>query len=460
MTTECEVRMVADHLSFLHSECKQIVTCDRRQDMRNMYKLLKPIDSGLSVMVQEIQAHVTRIGLQAINLTGENLNNPQLFVENMLDVHRQQMMLIRDVFTGDQLFVGALDKACSSVINHRKNSKTPCKSPELLARYCDALLKKSVRGLSESEIDDKLGQSITVFKYIDDKDVFQKFYAKMLAKRLIHSQSVSMDSEESMINKLKQACGYEFTSKLHRMFTDIKLSEDLNQQFNVWCRTNSVELGISFGILVLQAGAWPLQQTAISPFSIPQPFEKSVSNFETSYNSKFNGRKLTWLHHLSTVELKVGFTKKVYTVSMGTYHMAILWLFESTNTLTYKDLSDATKLTDEQLIKHLQSLIDAKLLLATHESLPLPVIVKPELTSEAAITETGDGIVAIGGTPAAAAKTTPQIISMSTVPPDLLLTLNLSYQNKRTKFKITAVVQKEAQQVINVSITMLVLPSH
>lgn len=44
----------------------------------------------------------------------------------------------------------------------------------------------------------------------------------MLAKRLIHSQSVSMDAEESMINKLKQACGYEFTSKLHRMFTDIK----------------------------------------------------------------------------------------------------------------------------------------------------------------------------------------------------------------------------------------------
>lgn len=31
-----------------------------------------------------------------------------------------------------------------------------------------------------------------------------------------------MDAEETMINKLKQACGYEFTSKLHRMFTDIK----------------------------------------------------------------------------------------------------------------------------------------------------------------------------------------------------------------------------------------------
>ena len=28
-------------------------------------------------------------------------------------------------------------------------------------------------------------QVMTVFKYIEDKDVFQKFYSKMLAKRLV-----------------------------------------------------------------------------------------------------------------------------------------------------------------------------------------------------------------------------------------------------------------------------------
>ena len=29
---------------------------------------------------------------------------------------------------------------------------------------------------------------MTVFKYIEDKDVFQKFYSKMLAKRLVQVQ--------------------------------------------------------------------------------------------------------------------------------------------------------------------------------------------------------------------------------------------------------------------------------
>ena len=44
---------------------------------------------------------------------------------------------------------------------------------------------------------------MTIFKYIEDKDVFQKFYSKWLAKRLVHQTSASDDAEASMISKLK-----------------------------------------------------------------------------------------------------------------------------------------------------------------------------------------------------------------------------------------------------------------
>lgn len=70
-----------------------------------------------------------------------------------------------------------------------------------VAKYCDSLLKKSKT--TENEIDAKLTNSITIFKYIEDKDVYQKFYSRMLAKRLIHELSQSMDAEEAMINRLK-----------------------------------------------------------------------------------------------------------------------------------------------------------------------------------------------------------------------------------------------------------------
>lgn len=61
-------------------------------------------------------------------------------------------------------------------------------------------------------MEEKLGHSITIFKYIDDKDIFQKFYSRMLAKRLISQMSQSMDLEEGMINRLKAS--FEFIFKL------------------------------------------------------------------------------------------------------------------------------------------------------------------------------------------------------------------------------------------------------
>lgn len=123
------------------------------------------------------------------------------FVENMLKVHQKYEQMINELFSNDPLFLSALDRACSSVINKRISDKQQCRSAELVARYCDSLLKKSKT--AETEIDTKLTNSITIFKYIEDKDVYQKFYSRMLAKRLIHEQSQSMDIEETMINRLK-----------------------------------------------------------------------------------------------------------------------------------------------------------------------------------------------------------------------------------------------------------------
>jgi hypothetical protein len=65
---------------------------------------------------------------------------------------------------------------------------------------------------------------------------------------LIHDQSVNMELEEVMINKLKQACGYEFTNKLHRMYTDVGISLDLNNKFNQHLKNQNNELNINLSI--------------------------------------------------------------------------------------------------------------------------------------------------------------------------------------------------------------------
>lgn len=52
-------------------------------------------------------------------------------------------------------------------------------------------------------MDERFNQIMIVFKYIDDKDIFQKFYTKFFANRLIKDTYASEDAEENMINKLK-----------------------------------------------------------------------------------------------------------------------------------------------------------------------------------------------------------------------------------------------------------------
>uniref|UniRef100_A0A3Q2PVJ3 Cullin 2 n=1 Tax=Fundulus heteroclitus TaxID=8078 RepID=A0A3Q2PVJ3_FUNHE len=302
----------------------------------------------------------------------------------------------------------SLSQALTSVVNFRE-PKSICKAPELLAKYCDNLLKKSAKGMTENEVEDKLTSFITVFKYIDDKDIFQKFYARMLAKRLIHGLSLSMDSEEAMINKLKQACGYEFTSKLHRMYTDMSVSADLNNKFNNFIKTQEtvVDLGISFQIYVLQAGAWPLTHVPSSTFAIPQELEKSVQMFELFYNQHFSGRKLTWLHYLCTGEVKMNYLSKPYVAMVTTYQMAVLLAFNNSQTVTYKELQDGTQMNEKELQKTIKSLMDVKML--NHDSQ------KEEIEAESTFS------------------------------------LNMSFTSKRTKFKITTSMQKDTPQVINQS---------
>lgn len=43
--------------------------------------------------------------------------------------------MIKEVFKGDQAFIGALDKACSAIVNHRPVPRQPTRAPELVNNF-------------------------------------------------------------------------------------------------------------------------------------------------------------------------------------------------------------------------------------------------------------------------------------------------------------------------------------
>ena len=84
---------------------------------------------------------------------------------------------------------------------------------------------------SETEVDVVLDKTITVFRFITDKDVFERYYKGHLAKRLLLGRSVSDDAERGMLAKLKVECGHQFTQKLEGMFHDMRISADTMEAY-------------------------------------------------------------------------------------------------------------------------------------------------------------------------------------------------------------------------------------
>lgn len=57
--------------------------------------------------------------------------------------------------------------------------------------------------MTEQEIEQVLDKTMVLFRFLQEKDVFERYYKQHLAKRLLLNKSVSDDSEKNMISKLK-----------------------------------------------------------------------------------------------------------------------------------------------------------------------------------------------------------------------------------------------------------------
>ncbi|KAI8996992.1 Cullin [Pilobolus umbonatus] len=367
----CETVLVKNQEESIWDGFQSLLNMDKQEDLHRMYSLLARIVDGLNPLRVSFEAHVKKAGLSAIERIAQNENeslDPKIYVDTLLEVHKKYNDLAQSAFSGEAGFVAALDKACGEFVNRNKVCKgTSSKSPELLARYCDQLLKKSAKNPEEDELEDVLNNVMTVFKYVEDKDVFQKFYSKMLAKRLVNGTSASDDAEGSTISKLKEACGFEYTSKLQRMLTDMSLSKELNDSFKELVQQSQEQSGSNadFNILVLSAGSWPLSPPSTS-FNLPDDVVKMYDRFQKFYQNKHSGRKLNWLFQLSKAELKTHYLKgsKVgYTFMVSAYQMGVLLQFNNADSCTYEELNKSTGLSPEALNPALGILVKAKVLL-------------------------------------------------------------------------------------------------
>lgn len=363
----CEDVLIKQQLNLFHQEFQAMLEEGKHENLSLIYHLVSRIPNGLDRLKVILETHITTQGLSRIEKCGQTaIPDPLMFVTTILEVHNYFEDLVKDAFDGDAHFITSIDKACEKFINNNnvtKLSGSNSKPPELMAKYCDSLLKKSAKNPEEAELEEKLRQVITVFRYLVDKDVFQKFYTKFFGRRLIQGTSSSDDAEMSMISKLKEACGFEYTSKLQRMYQDIAVvSKEQNEKFRDDMRTKGETLTFDLYVQILTSGSWPMQPNTQNDIALPPELMVGVERFEAFYYSKFNGRKLSWLAQSSKGELHAYCFKNNYVFTASTLQMAVLLQYNHADSFKVGELAGKTQIDLSLLKQVLALLIKAKLL--------------------------------------------------------------------------------------------------
>ncbi len=301
------------------------------------------------------------------------LQDPVEFVQKLLDERDKYDRIVTQSFNDDKTFRTALNLSFETFLNLNQ------RSPEFISLFVDDRLRKGLKGLSDGEIDVMLDKVMALFRYLQEKDVFEKYYRAHLSKRLLSGRPISDDAERSLLVKLKTECGYQFTSKLEGMFSDIKISREMMQEFRTWTADQQAKAGtaaaaaagpssssaadggaaaapssIDLQVQVLTTGSWPTQ--AICQCHLPRELERCCDDFRNFYLATHNGRRLVWQTNMGTADLRVDFGAKRHEINVSTYQMVVLLLFNDVDQLTYKEIAQATEIPASDLRRCLQSL--------------------------------------------------------------------------------------------------------
>ncbi|KAI8541639.1 hypothetical protein RHMOL_Rhmol08G0077600 [Rhododendron molle] len=355
ITNVVETEMIKCHMQTLvhmdNSGLVNMIVDDKYEDLGRMYSLFRRVHNGLSIIRDVMTSHIRDTGKQLVT-DPERLKDPVDFVQRLLDEKDKHDKIISLAFSNDKTFQNALNSSFEYFINLNP------RSPEYISLFVDDKLRKGLKGVSEEDVEMVLDKVMMLFRYLQEKDVFEKYYKQHLAKRLLPGKTVSDDVERSLIVKLKTECGYQFTSKLEGMFTDMKTSQDTMKGFYASLGPDVTDHP-QLTVQVLTTGSWPSQSSATC--NLPSEILGICEKFRTYYLGTHTGRRLSWQTNMGYADIKATFGKgQRHELNVSTYQMCILMLFNSADRLSYREIEQATEIPVLDLKRSLQSLACAK----------------------------------------------------------------------------------------------------
>lgn len=271
---------------------------------------------------------------------------------------KRQVDNIWDVsFHRDQELGHALRESFDAFMNKSKKTSATwntdnSKPGEMIAKYVDMLLRGGSKAIpsaltkiasskstttaevedndeedmdEEREVNNQLDQVLDLFRFVHGKAVFEAFYKKDLARRLLMNRSASADAERSMLTRLRTECGASFTSNLEQMFKDIELAREEMAAYKGSLSEKGLTPSIDLSVNTLSSAAWPSYPDI--PVNIPMEVKAEIDAFERYYRLKHNGRRLAWKHALAHCQMKASFPRGKKEVIVSSFQAVVLLLF-------------------------------------------------------------------------------------------------------------------------------------
>ncbi|XP_022258155.1 cullin-3-A-like isoform X2 [Limulus polyphemus] len=385
-----EKELITEHMKTIvemeNSGVVHMLKNQKTEDLGRMYKIFSRVRDGLKTMVDCVSSYLREQGKALVTEEEGGKGDALTFVQSLLDLKDRFDHFLHNSFGNDRFFKQMIASDFEYFLNINP------KSPEYLSLFIDDKLKKGVKGMTEQEIEQVLDKTMVLFRYLQEKDVFERYYKQHLAKRLLLNKSVSDDSEKNMISKLKTECGCQFTSKLEGMFKDMSVSNTMMEEFKNRVQTCGTFLyGVDLNVRVLTTGFWPTQ-AATPKCNIPIAPWKAFEAFRLFYLGKHSGRQLTLQPQLGWADLNAVFYgprkedsesrdgpasstsspspgpsmsgrhtgPRKHIIQVSTYQMCVLMLFNNRDRLSYDEICSETDIPEKDLIRALQSLAMGK----------------------------------------------------------------------------------------------------
>jgi len=356
------------------------------ESMKALYELLQLSDIQKRLK-QPWEEYIRKAGAAIVKDTtrGDEM------VVRLLELRKTLDNMIRDAFAKDEHFTYGLREAFGSFINDKDiasawNTGTS-KVGEMIAKYIDMLLRGGLKTLpktlisdnkdraaaeksgvastadEDAELDRQLDHGLELFRFIEGKDVFEAFYKRDLARRLLMGRSASQDAERNMLTKLKSECGSSFTHNLEQMFKDQELAKDEMASYKMWKEGSGFgKTNLDLNVSILSAAAWPTYPDV--RILLPPEVLDHIDHFDRYYKHKHTGRRLTWKHNLAHCSVVASFKRGRKELLVSAFQAAVLVLFnqvEDAAPISCEQISQSTGLVGGDLERTLQSLACGKL---------------------------------------------------------------------------------------------------